>query len=112
MTAFYELIKDVKVDSVETEEGALQMDSISTTFRHAFHIPRRGQVVPPGKMNELHPILGHGLSTEELDKECIYLCGNSLGLQPKCTRDLINEELDVWATRCGLGCYSFFPEVL
>ncbi|KAI3651341.1 hypothetical protein MP228_004822 [Amoeboaphelidium protococcarum] len=30
------------------------------------------------------------------DSECIYLCGNSLGLQPKQTRRLLNEELDVW----------------
>ena len=27
----------------------------------------------------------------------IYLCGNSLGLQPKATRDFVNEELDAWA---------------
>jgi kynureninase len=29
--------------------------------------------------------------------ELIYLCGNSLGLQPKITRDYINQELDDWA---------------
>ncbi|XJO76411.1 hypothetical protein BDV3_006936 [Batrachochytrium dendrobatidis] len=29
-------------------------------------------------------------------QECVYLCGNSLGLQPLSTRKLINEELDVW----------------
>ncbi|HAN30099.1 MAG TPA: kynureninase [Myxococcales bacterium] len=29
--------------------------------------------------------------------ECIYLCGNSLGLQPKRTRQLVSEELDDWA---------------
>jgi len=27
----------------------------------------------------------------------IYFCGNSLGLQPKATRDFVNEELDAWA---------------
>ncbi len=31
-------------------------------------------------------------------QECIYLCGNSLGLQPKKAREYINEELDDWAT--------------
>ncbi len=29
--------------------------------------------------------------------EAVYLCGNSLGLQPRRTRDLLNEELDDWA---------------
>lgn len=28
--------------------------------------------------------------------ECIYLCGQSLGLQPKLARDLVNAELDAW----------------
>jgi len=27
----------------------------------------------------------------------VYLCGNSLGLQPKTTKDYINQELDDWA---------------
>lgn len=30
-------------------------------------------------------------------KQAIYLCGNSLGLQPKSTKEYINEELDAWA---------------
>ncbi len=29
--------------------------------------------------------------------ELIYLCGNSLGLQPKITKDYINQELEDWA---------------
>ncbi|HEY0262842.1 MAG TPA: kynureninase, partial [Chitinophagales bacterium] len=31
-------------------------------------------------------------------KETIYLCGNSLGLQPKCTQKFIQQELDDWKT--------------
>lgn len=30
-------------------------------------------------------------------KDSIYLCGNSLGLQPKKAREYVNEELDDWA---------------
>jgi kynureninase len=30
-------------------------------------------------------------------REAIYLCGNSLGLQPKAVRDLVSEELSDWA---------------
>ena len=29
--------------------------------------------------------------------DALYLCGNSLGLQPKRTKDLITEQLDKWA---------------
>jgi len=29
-------------------------------------------------------------------EECIYLCGNSLGLQPKRTRAMLEQELDAW----------------
>ncbi|KAI8849469.1 pyridoxal phosphate-dependent transferase [Chytridium lagenaria] len=34
-----------------------------------------------------------------VDDECVYMIGNSLGLQPKGTRELLNQELDVWAER-------------
>jgi kynureninase len=30
-------------------------------------------------------------------KPCVYLCGHSLGLQPRSARDLVNQELDDWA---------------
>ena len=36
------------------------------------------------------------------DEPCTYLCGNSLGLLPKRARKLVEEELDVWSTRCAL----------
>ncbi|EKM55401.1 uncharacterized protein PHACADRAFT_161382 [Phanerochaete carnosa HHB-10118-sp] len=34
-----------------------------------------------------------------LDQTCTYLCGNSLGAMPKRSRQLVQEELDVWGTR-------------
>jgi kynureninase len=33
---------------------------------------------------------------KEKGEEVIYLCGNSLGLQPKCTEDFIHQELKDW----------------
>ncbi len=47
-------------------------DSLSS-FRNKFHIPK----TPDGS-------------------ESIYLCGNSLGLMPKATREYINQELEDW----------------
>ena len=30
------------------------------------------------------------------EDECIYLCGNSLGLQPKSARDYVNRQFEKW----------------
>lgn len=55
-------------------------------------------------------------------KSAIYLCGNSLGLQPKQAKDLLLEELDGWAThgveghfnarRPWFAYHTFFTESL
>lgn len=66
-------------------EFAVYLDSLYPTFRQDFHIPS----------NE-----GIGATEHPLPhNECIYFCGNSLGLQPKLTRTLVNAELDIWASR-------------
>ena len=49
-------------------------EDVLASFRNKFHIPK----------NSSH-------------EELIYLCGNSLGLQPKITSEYIKEELDDWA---------------
>lgn len=47
------------------------------SFRQKFHIP----------MNQSN------------DKQAIYLCGNSLGLQPKATGAVVQGEMNKWAQR-------------
>jgi kynureninase len=39
---------------------------------------------------------------------CIYLCGNSLGLQPKRAREFIQKYLGTWATK---GVYGHFKRL-
>ncbi|PPK96193.1 kynureninase [Nonlabens xylanidelens] len=58
-----------------------QEDSLSR-FRESFHIPK------------------HKDGTDS-----IYLCGNSLGLQPRQTKDFLNKELEDWA---NLGVEGHF----
>ncbi|KAJ3889928.1 pyridoxal phosphate-dependent transferase [Lentinula edodes] len=41
-----------------------------------------------------------------VDKPCTYLCGNSLGLMSKRSRELVEEELSVWATRGVIGHFD------
>lgn len=33
---------------------------------------------------------------QHLDADCVYFCGNSLGLQPKAAADYLEEELEAW----------------
>lgn len=59
-----------------TLEYARNQDAIDllASFRNKFHIPKNSQ-----------------------DQELVYLCGNSLGLQPKITSEYIKESLTDWA---------------
>lgn len=58
----------------ETLQQAKQLDEQDqlSKFRSEFHFPQKD------------------------GKDCIYLCGNSLGLQPKRTSAFVNEELQKW----------------
>lgn len=40
------------------------------------------------------------------DDESIYLCGNSLGLQPRRTREYVNRYLDTWASKGVFGHFK------
>jgi kynureninase len=66
-------------------EFATYLDSLYPTFRREFHIPTNEGV---GAITHPQP-----------KKKCIYFCGNSLGLQPRQTRALLEQELQIWATR-------------
>jgi kynureninase len=65
----------MKVDFQATQSFALAMDAKDplAKYRDKFYIPK-------GKNGE----------------DCIYLCGNSLGLQPKSVRSYIEQELKDW----------------
>src|SRR6218665_3544903 len=65
-------------DTIEFAKSLDRVDPLRS-FRSKFHIP---------KVN---------------GKESIYLIGNSLGLQPKTTKQFINEELEDWAQLGGEG---------
>ncbi len=60
----------------KTEEFAFKLDESDELrhYRNEFHIP-----------------------LQKNGDECIYLCGNSLGLQAKRTKKFINQELEDWA---------------
>ncbi|KAJ3368156.1 hypothetical protein HDU91_000788 [Kappamyces sp. JEL0680] len=80
-----------------SREFARKLDEKSVHFRDDFVIPTVREVVEHERMACALNIAIVLESEEELAASCVYLCGNSLGLQPKETRRLLNEELDVWA---------------
>mmetsp|Transcript_50808 Transcript_50808/g.121459 ORF Transcript_50808/g.121459 Transcript_50808/m.121459 type:complete len:487 (+) Transcript_50808:21-1481(+) len=62
-----------------------KLSQLPSNQRTSFLVPRNGDL--PGT----DPALAPG------DEECTYLVGNSLGLQPARTKQLVIEELDKWA---------------
>ncbi|KAK6331082.1 Kynureninase (L-kynurenine hydrolase) [Orbilia javanica] len=79
-----------------TLESASELDSRDHLrhLRDEFHIPK-------------HPN-PHGSRGADgaTDHQAVYLCGNSLGLQPKGTRGLLLEELGVWADQGVYGHHN------
>jgi kynureninase len=102
------------------KEYAEQLDAQDPLrrFRDEFIIPskkdlKRKTLFPNDGMYSCgHPICFantscacvHAAETEETsDEKCIYLCGNSLGLQPRSTRKYIDHYLRTWATKGVTG---------
>lgn len=58
-----------------TQQWAIERDlrDVCARYRKSFHIPQHDGA------------------------DCIYFCGNSLGLQPRRTQELVNQELSDWA---------------
>lgn len=51
---------------------------------------------------------GTASASPEDAEESIYLCGNSLGIQPRRTREYVAKYLDTWASK---GVYGHFREL-
>ncbi|ESK96865.1 kynureninase [Moniliophthora roreri MCA 2997] len=64
------------------------------------HLPLRNEFVLPSnrQVGAAENLVG--------DEPCVYLCGNSLGVMSNKSKQLVQEELDVWATRAVIGHFS------
>ena len=82
-----QLIANEKGLSIDSVEFARYMDKIDPLhyLRHEFHYP---------KMRELY---GVDLGLVDPDEDCVYFCGNSLGLCPKKAKYYTDIEMDKWA---------------
>jgi len=78
------------------KEHALELDSTDPLahFRSQFYIPTKADLKRPtlAKSNKEPP-----------SDLCTYLCGNSLGLQPLRTADIVSAYLTQWRTKAVTG---------
>ncbi|XP_069791160.1 kynureninase isoform X3 [Narcine bancroftii] len=81
--------------SISDEKLAIHLDKEDELnhLRNQFNVPK------------IKDLPSTDLSLVNGEEECIYLCGHSLGLQPKKTKAYVNEELDNWAKT---GVYGHF----
>ncbi|KAJ5747547.1 uncharacterized protein N7511_009243 [Penicillium nucicola] len=63
----------------------------------------RDEFIIPSKKDLKRKTLAADEGNEEADPRCIYLCGNSLGVQPHSTRKYIEQYLRAWATKGVTG---------
>jgi kynureninase len=102
----YASIKDAELCSVAFAQKQDEQDGL-TKLNKEFRIPTKGDLrnkkygfQDPKKVVNGKP---HSDDTEE----CIYFCGNSLGLQPARTKEYVNRYLDTWASK---GVFGHFTE--
>lgn len=88
--------------SFHTKEYAQQQDEQDPLrrFRELFVIPSKADLASK--------TLKHTSSAAGQNEESTYLCGNSLGLQPKLAKKYFSQYLDTWATK---GVFGHFKEV-
>jgi kynureninase len=86
-----------------TEDYARRQDQQDPLrhFRTNFVIPSKADLA----RNDIAPSSSGGPGS---NAPSVYLCGNSLGLQPTLTRKYMQQYLDTWATK---GVYGHFKEV-
>ncbi|KAL8901126.1 MAG: hypothetical protein Q9192_000721 [Flavoplaca navasiana] len=88
-----------------TREEALQLDG-SDTLSHL-----RSEFIIPTKDDLRRKTLSsQAACTKDQEALCIYLCGNSLGLQPHLTTHYINDYMKAWATKGVFGHFKAHPD--
>nr|POF13167.1 kynureninase 1 [Quercus suber] len=88
---------------IATEAYAKQQDKEDPLrdFRDQFVIPTKGDLT----RDTLAPATA---KQDGANEQSIYLCGNSLGLQPSLTRRYFEQYLDTWATK---GVHGHFTKI-
>lgn len=112
----YQAIADPELCSEAFARREDEKDGLSK-LRHEFVIPTKGDLRNKKygfQHNNTHQQDGRPASqhndndNDDDDEESIYFCGNSLGLQPRRTRDYVNRYLDTWASKGVFGHFTTY----
>ncbi|OAX79169.1 kynureninase [Emergomyces africanus] len=96
--ASFPMKDNVNFDKKEFAESLDAKDSLAH-FREQFIIPTKQDLVRK-------TIIPSAQEDKAASSPCTYLCGNSLGLQPKSTRTYVDRFLQTWATKGVLGHFT------
>ncbi|CBY00005.1 Kynureninase 1 [Plenodomus lingam] len=69
-------------------------------LREEFWIPTKGDLRNKKFGHQKHP------TRNDDGEDSIYLCGNSLGLQPRRTKEYVNRYMDTWASKGVFGHFT------
>ncbi|OKL57148.1 Kynureninase 1 [Talaromyces atroroseus] len=72
----------------------------------------RAEFIIPSKKDLLRKNLSESEGDDQSDPRCIYLCGNSLGLQPRNIRKYIDQYLRSWAIKGVTGHFVSHEDAL
>ncbi|KAK4115279.1 kynureninase [Canariomyces notabilis] len=91
------------VADVKQRARELDRDDPLAFTRNEFYIPTRSQIAST-RLADSDSIAAESEDTSA--RKCVYLCGNSLGLQPKRTSTRLNQYLATWATQGVQGHFK------
>ena len=102
----YQFIADAELCSEAFARKEDEKDGLSK-LRKEFIIPTKGDLKNKkyGFQRKVEEAAKSATQDDD-DKESIYFCGNSLGLQPRRTRDYVNRYLDTWASKGVFGHFT------
>lgn len=104
----YQLIADAELCSEAFARREDEKDDLSK-LRREFVIPTKGDLRNK-KFGFQRTATSGGVPApatgNDDDEESIYFCGNSLGLQPRRTKDYVNRYLDTWASKGVFGHFT------
>jgi hypothetical protein len=106
----YQSIADAELCSEAFAKKEDEKDALSK-LRKEFVIPTKGDLKNKKygfqRKAESASYDAHAATQADDDnEESIYFCGNSLGLQPRRTRDYVNRYLDTWASKGVFGHFT------
>ncbi|KAK3938366.1 Kynureninase 2 [Diplogelasinospora grovesii] len=98
------------IPDVRGRAKALDRDDPLSFTRSEFNIPTRAQIASTRLADPASELKTTASSDGDASSPCVYLCGNSLGLQPKRTPVRINQYLSTWATQGVQGHFKPLEE--